>query len=203
MTAVPLFSMVDGMAPVTNVLGVSDPDVHRIDGRWTMYLGGFTTRLRVELFSATLPAGAPIGSDGWTLTTQPGSARRALPLVPPPPRGQWDRYGMHTPCYVGGPDDRRIYYAGRRSRAHTGPTSRYAIGVLRQVGGRWVRHGPPVMAGTTERPSALEPLVRCDDGIWRMWFQSTVSEPGPGEMPDYRIHYCESEPVRVTGCHSE
>lgn len=118
MTAVPLFSMIDGLAPVTNVLAVSDPNVHRIDSRWTMFLGGFTTRLRVELFSATLPVGAPLGSDDRVLTTQPGAPRRALSLVPPPPQGEWDRYGMHTPCYVEGrnPDDRRIYYAGRRSR---------------------------------------------------------------------------------------
>ncbi len=36
------------------LLGVSDPDVHWIDGRWTMFLGGFTTRFRNSLFTAVL-----------------------------------------------------------------------------------------------------------------------------------------------------
>lgn len=195
--AVPLFSMIDGLRPVTNVIGVSDPDVHRIDGRWTMFLGGFTTGLRVGLFSAALPLGAPLSSVQWKLTTQPGAPGRALPIVDDPPRGAWDRPGMHTPCYVqgetaDGEPERRIYYAGRCSRAHTGRTSRYAIGVLRQIGGRWVRYGPPVLTGTTERPSALEPTVRFDRGVWRMWYQSTAGQPGPGERPDYRISYVES-----------
>ncbi len=189
--ATPLFSMVDGLAPVTNVLGVSDPDVHLVDGRWTMFLGGFTTRLRVSLFTATLPPGASLSSNEWTLTTQHGRVQQALPLVADPPRRAWDAQGMHTPCFVDGPE-RRVYYAGRSSRAVTGVDSRYAIGVLRQIGGRWVRHGPPVHVGTDERPSALEPHVRVDDGLWRMWYLSTVGEPGPGELPDYRIHYVES-----------
>ncbi len=196
-TAVPLFSMIDGLRPVRNLIGVSDPDVHRIDGRWTMFLGGFTTGLRVGLFSAALPPGAPLSSLQWALTTQPGAPGRALPIVDNPPRGAWDRPGMHTPCYVegetaDGEPERRIYYAGRCSRAVTGPSSRYAIGVLRQIGGRWVRHGPPVLTGTAERPSALEPTVRFDRGVWRMWYQSTVGEPGPGEQPDYRICCTES-----------
>lgn len=196
-SAVAFFDMLEGLSPVTNVIGVGDPNVHKIDGRWTMFLGGFTTRLRVSLLSATLPAGAPLSSNEWTLTTQPGRPYRALPIVANPPRGQWDQYGMHTPAYVeghtaaGGPD-RRIYYAGRSSAAHFGPSSRYAIGVLRQVAGRWVRHGPPVHVGTPERPSVLEPLIRFDDRRWRLWYLSAVGEPGPGELPDYRIEYIES-----------
>lgn len=63
------FDMLRGLAPVRNVLGLSDPDVHRIDGRWVMFLGGFTTRLRVSLFTAVLPEGAPLASDGWALVT--------------------------------------------------------------------------------------------------------------------------------------
>jgi hypothetical protein len=162
-----------------------------------MFPGGFTTRLRVSLLSATLPPGAPLSSNEWTLTTQPGRPHRAMPIVADPPGGQWDRYGMHTPAYVegrtaAGTAERRIYYAGRSSVAHVGPGSRYAIGVLRQVAGRWVRHGPPVHVGTPTRPSVLEPLIRFDDGRWRLWYLSTVGEPGPGELPDYRIEYTES-----------
>lgn len=196
-STVALFNMLEGLYPVRNVLAVGDPNVHQIDGTWTMFLGGFTTRFRVSLFSATLPFGAPLSSNEWTLTTQPGRPHRALPIVADPPKGQWDHHGMHTPAYVEGrtskgAPERRIYYAGRSSAAHFGPDSRYAIGLLRQVAGRWVRHGPPVHVGTPERPSVLEPLIRFDDGRWRLWYLSTVSEPGPGELPDYRIEYTES-----------
>ncbi len=55
--------MLKGLAPVRGVLGLSDPDVHWIDGRWTMFLGGFTTRFRNSLFTAVLPLGAPLASD--------------------------------------------------------------------------------------------------------------------------------------------
>ncbi|PZG09942.1 hypothetical protein C1J01_36990, partial [Nonomuraea aridisoli] len=74
-----LFDMLDGL-PVRNVFGVSDPDVHRIGDRWVMFLGGFTTRLRVSLFAAALPPGAPLSDDRWALLTDPRRPRRAVPL---------------------------------------------------------------------------------------------------------------------------
>ncbi|WP_405058538.1 hypothetical protein OG474_38220 [Kribbella sp. NBC_01505] len=61
-TAVPgsarkLWDMVDGPMP-RGLLGVGDPDVHHVNGRWIMYLGGFSSTLRNRLYRATLPAGA-------------------------------------------------------------------------------------------------------------------------------------------------
>jgi len=125
------FDMLDGLAPVRNVLGVGDPDVHHVDGRWTMFLGGFTTRFRVALFVAVLPPGAPLSSQDWALLTDPRHPRRAVPLTPDPPRRAWDRKGMHAPSYVrgrrrDGTEEERIYYAGRSSASTTGPSSHRA-----------------------------------------------------------------------------
>ncbi|PZG05378.1 hypothetical protein C1J01_43530 [Nonomuraea aridisoli] len=100
---------------------------------------------------------------------------------------------MHTPSYVRAGAEERVYYAGRSTRAVTGRASRYAIGCLIRTPVGWRRHGPPVHTGTAERPSVLEPLVRHDEGLWRMWYLSAVGEVGRGELPDYRIEYVESE----------
>lgn len=202
--AVVLFDMLHGLAPVRGVLGLSDPDVHWLDGRWTMFLGGFTTRFRVSVFTAVLPEGAPLASTAWTLVTRADRPRRAVPLTPDPPRGAWDAYGMHTPSYVraahgDGTTEERVYYAGRASRANTGPRSRYAIGALVRTLSGWQRHGPPVHRGTAARPSVLEPLVRYDEGRYRMWYLSAIGEVGRHEMPDYQFEYVESDdgPLRL------
>jgi hypothetical protein len=191
--AVVFFDMLTGLHPVRNVWGVSDPDVHKIDGRWVMFLGGVTNRLKVQLFAAVLPEGAPLSSTAWSLVTDPPG--KAVPLAPAPPKGQWDARGMHTPSYVRGPGGReeRIYYAGQSSRSVTGKRSRYAIGYLVRTHAGWQRHGPPVHIGTPERPSVLEPLVRYDDGVWRMWYVSAPHEVGRGELPDYQLEYVEGD----------
>lgn len=196
--AVVFFDMLSGLRPVRNVWGVSDPDVHKLDGRWVMFLGGFTNRLKVLPLAATLPEGASLSSQEWSLVTDPRRPHLAVPLVPAPPRGQWDTYGMHTPSYVRGrlPDGQeqeRIYYAGRSSRSFSGKDSRYAIGYLLRTPVGWRRHGPPVHTGTPARPSVLEPLVRYDDGAWRMWYLSAIGEVGRGELPDYQMEYVESD----------
>jgi hypothetical protein len=184
--AVVLFDMLAGLHPVRNVWGVSDPDVHKLDGRWVMFLGGLTNRFKVLLFAATLPEGAPLASTAWSLVTDPSRPGRAVPLTPAPRRGRWDAGGMHTPSYVrgrlpgpGGRTEERIYYAGHPSRSVTGKHSRYAIGCLVRTPTGWQRHGPPVHTGTPERPSVLEPLVRYDDGVWRMWYLSTPPRGRP------------------------
>src|SRR5690625_6733627 len=48
-----LFSMSTGYAPLTNLLGAGDPNVHWIDGRWWMFFGAFRTTLRNNIFAAT------------------------------------------------------------------------------------------------------------------------------------------------------
>lgn len=191
----PLFAMLGDPRPGHGLLGVSDPDVHHLDGGWSMFLGAFTTGFAVRIVEARLPIGAPITDDRWAFVT--GERGRATPIGAPTHRNAWDRAGMHTPSYVAGRiGDRqveRIYYAGRRSQKITGPESRYSIGYVERVEGVWRRGTSPVLTGDDTRPSVLEPFVICQDGVWRMWFLSAIGEVGRNEQPDYELRYAESE----------
>jgi hypothetical protein len=189
--ASPLFGMLGAARPGHGLLGVSDPDVHRRDGVWTMFLGAFTTRFAVRIVEARLPPGATVDDDSWQFVT--GRGGRAVTLGAPPDRRAWDAAGMHTPSYVNGPGAERIYYAGRRTRRITGPGSRYAIGCLERRDGAWRRRPGPVLTGDAARPSVLEPFVLHADGRWRMWFLSAIGETGRGEQPDYQLRYTESD----------
>ena len=191
-----LFDMAKGL-PVRNVIGVGDPDIHLLDGRWMMFLGGFTTGFAVRIFEARLPVGDELDSDRWALRTVPGRPRRAAQLFTPPRLGSWDSHGTHTPSYVSGRSARgtpaqRIYYAGRSTIRNGGPGSRYAIGAAELQEGRWIRRASPVLTGDSRRPSAFEPLVRYEGGTWRIWYLSAPNEVGRDEQPDYELRYRES-----------
>lgn len=182
----PIWDMLGPRMP-RGVLGLSDPDVHLIDGRWAMFIGGFSTSFRNRLYRARLPAGAGPDHGCWVLDRRP--------IVADPPKGAWDAGGMHTPSYVppheGGPA--RIYYAGRATTRHYGEGSAYAIGVFTlDEQGVWVRRDAPVVRGWLERASVLEPLVITVEGGYRMWFLATPHEVGPGEQPDFELHVTDS-----------
>lgn len=187
-----LWDMLDGPMP-RGVLGLSDPDVHHVDGRWVMYLGGFSTSFRNRLYRAALAPGAEPALRGWRLDRD--GHGRLRPLAPDGRRGAWDAGGMHTPSYV--PPHRgfpaRVYYAGRRTARRYGDGSAYAVGLLeRGPDGSWSRRPGPVVEGSGDRPGALEPtVVPVDDG-YRMWFLSTPHEVGPGEQPDFELRVCDS-----------
>lgn len=187
-----LWDMLDGPVP-RGVLGLSDPDVHEVDGRWVMLVGGFSTSFRNRLYRATLPAGADVDLDGWRLDRD--ASGRLVALVPDGRRGTWDAAGMHTPAYApphrGAPA--RVYYAGRRTSRRYGPGSAYAVGALEQrPDGGWERLPGPLVRGDDERPSALEPtVVPVADG-YRMWFLAAPHEIGPGEQPDFEIRVSDS-----------
>lgn len=190
-----LFDMLDSPRPGHGLLGVSDPDIHHLDGRWCMVVGAMNSRFRVRLYEARLPEGADITDDCWQFVTDDDDHAVALGA---PEHGAWDSPGMHSPTYVRGPaNDRtveRIYYAGQLSRAMSGKRSRYAIGYLeRSPGGQWVRHSEPVLYGDDTRPSAMEPYVLWAGGQWRMWYLACVGEVGRGELPDYEMRYTTSE----------
>ncbi len=193
-TAAPevLWDMLDGPMP-RGMLGNGDPDVHLIDGRWTMFLGGFSTSFRNRLYRATLADGAELSSGRWHVDRD--RRGRVAALVPDPPRGAWDAGGRHTPNYVPAVDGvgPRIYYAGRATSRHYGPTSRYSIGVLEFRDGRWQRRSEPVLEGAAPRSSVLEPLVIHTEGRYRMWFQTSPHVIGPGEQPDYELRCSDSE----------
>jgi hypothetical protein len=188
-----LFDMRDWFTPVRNVLGIGDPDVHKVDGRWTMFLGGFQTSFKNNLFTATLPPGAPLSSTEWRLTTVASNHRRAAPLVDQPPQGSWDAFGLHSPSYVQGPTARRIYYAGRGGKSVTDNTVPYAIGMLEWTGADWERRPAPVLRGTHDLPNVLEPKVRYLDGKWRMWYAATPVEAGKTITPTYQVRYVDSD----------
>lgn len=186
-----LFDMVGDPRPGHGLFGVSDPDLHLIDGRWTMFLGGFTTRFVVRIVAAQLPARADITDDRWQIVVN--NRGGAIQYGCPTSKDSWDWAGMHTPCYVRTADGvERIYYAGRLTRRHSRRQSRYAIGLLERDGDAWMRRDEPVLVGDAARPSVLEPRVIHADGRWRAWFLSAVGEVGPGEQPDYELRYAES-----------
>lgn len=101
---------------------------------------------------------------------------------------------MHTPSYVPpiGEQPARIYYTGRGSRKHYGPTSSYAIGAIEYIDGEWRRMDGPLIEGSGSRRSVLEPFVVTDRGRYVMWYQANPHEIGPGELPDYELRVAES-----------
>ncbi len=182
----PTWDMLGARMP-RGILGLSDPDVHLIDGRWVMFVGGFSSSFHNRLYRATLPAGAEPGQASWMLDDRP--------VVTDPPKGAWDAGGLHTPSYVPPRNGRgaRIYYAGRASARHYGEGSGYAIGVLTPgPDGGWVRHVEPVLRGWPGRASVLEPLVISVKDGYRMWFLATPHEVAPGEQPDFELHVADS-----------
>lgn len=188
----PLWDMLDGPMP-RGVLGLSDPNVHRIDGRWVMFLGGYSSSFRNRLYRATLPAGSTLSQHDWQF--ERASRGRLGALVRDGRRGAWDAGGMHTPSYVPGHvgHPARIYYAGRRTSKHYGEGSSYAIGMLEELpDGSWSRRPGPVLRGGGDRPSVLEPTVIPVEGGYRMWFLATPHEVGPGEQPDFELRVTDS-----------
>ncbi|RNL83347.1 hypothetical protein [Halostreptopolyspora alba] len=199
----PMFGMLDGYRPITNLLGAGDPNINKIDDRWWLFFGGFQRNFRNNLFSASLPKGAHPGENlDFRISTDPARPTTALPLVEQPEKGEWDHYGLHEPCFVHGmrrtPQGdqvpcRRIYYTGRSSRTTTGNDAPFAIGFLEHTPDGWRRHPEPVIVGDSRNPSALGPKVIFADGKWRMWFRAAPGEPAKGDTPVAEIHYTESE----------
>ncbi|GHC65081.1 hypothetical protein GCM10010136_07570 [Limoniibacter endophyticus] len=195
-----IFSMLDGYTGANNFLGTGDPNVCLFDGRWRMYLGGFHRGFKNNLFEATLPPGmGPAETTDWTFTKQEGDPKSAKMLVPQPPKGAWDHYGLHEPCHVIGPvssgDEpvRRIYYTGRASSETTGTEGQFSIGFLEWNQTGWQRHPEPIMSGRGEMRSALGPKVIYADEKWRMWFRMAPHEPAKGIPPRSQIFYSESD----------
>lgn len=205
---VQLFDAAVGFGPVRNLLAAADPDIQRINGRWWMFFGAANTdgssgSFAVNLFTASLPPDAPLSSPDWTITTAVEQPHRAQPLVELPERGCWDEW-LHTPSYVYAPSAvsvtgrqgttvmrERIYYTGSTGAGAEGRL--FAIGVMERVGNSWVRREEPVVRGTAACPCVLEPKVRFLDGKWRMWYLAAPKQAAPGELPEYRIEYLDSE----------
>lgn len=192
-----LWDMVEGPMP-RGVLGIGSGDLVRGNEHTVLYLGGYSTSFRNRLYAATALSSEPLPNAAWTVQT--GRSGRARALVPDPPRSAWDGGGMHTASFLPATEDApaRIYYAGRSGRRHVGSASRYAIGVLEHVDGRWQRTGAPVLTGEGERPSVLEPRVVRDAGLYILWYLATPHEVAPGEQPDYELR-CTTSRDGLTG----
>ena len=183
----------DPFDPATDSRGaeVLDPSVVYRDGRWWMCLAGQSEGYGPpELFSASLAPGAPLSSQGWTLTRN--SAGKLTPLAGRDASRPWDgNGGRHCPSYVKGWDPRksewveRIYYAGGADHIW-GP---YTIGYLEWDGARWVDSPAPVFtaAHAWEHGSVYEPNLIYHDGKWKMWYVAGANHD------DYLVHgYSES-----------
>jgi hypothetical protein len=86
-----------------------------------------------------------------------------------------------------------IYYTGRNSRSFVENDRPLAIGVIEKGPQGWVRHRDPVLRGTDDYGSVLEPKVRYFDGKWRMWYVATPKVAGRKTPPNYQVRYVESD----------
>lgn len=182
----PLWDMVEGPMP-RGLLGLGSGDLLSTELEHVQLLGGYSTSFRNRLYRATAPADDDMSSAHWTLDATRGG--RARQLVEDAPRGSWDAGGIHTPSYVAanGGQPARIYYAGRGGRRHYGDGSAYSIGVLEWDGTAWLRRDEPVLRGTGDRTSVLEPLVVYFGEAYHLWYLATPHEVAPGEQPDYQL----------------
>ncbi len=171
-----IFDPADGFGPFEDPYIATDSTLAKRDGRWWMYLGGkLMSKPGIQLFSASLPPGAPLSATGWTLTADPADPRKVAVVAPQQASEAWDlRGGRHCPSYVRGFDPaggawvERIYYAGGAENAW-GP---YTIGYLEWDGRRWVEQPEPVFVANEEweRGSVYEPNLVYADGHWKMWY---------------------------------
>ncbi len=192
-----IFDPKDGFAPIENVFVATDSTLAKRGNRWWMYLAGkLVDHAAIDLFTASLPEGAPLSADGWTLTPDPAQPKRVALLAGYERSSAWDlKGGRHCPSYVEGWDPRanrsveRIYYAGGATNVW-GP---YTIGYLEWDGERWVDQPEPAFVAEEpwERGSVYEPNLVYADGRWRMWYVAGSN------ADDYLVHgYAESEDGR-------
>ncbi|MGA8431684.1 MAG: hypothetical protein WB729_17805 [Candidatus Sulfotelmatobacter sp.] len=175
-TETKIFDPADGFAPLSDVIVATDSSVAHRDGRWWMFLAGkVANREGIQLFSASLPEGAPLAAAGWKLTPDRDDRAKVAMLAGQEKSGPWDlKGGRHCPCYVKGWDaDRdawieRIYYAGGAENVW-GP---YTIGYLEWDGGAWVDQPAPVFVANEEweHGSVYEPNLIYANGKWKMWY---------------------------------
>ena len=192
------FKIFDPGDPATGSGGAEllDPSVVQRGGRWWMYLAGQAAGYGpTEIYSASLPPGAPLSAVGWTPTRNPEG--QLTPLAGHQASHGWDgQGGRHCPSYVRGWDPRRqawverIYYAGAANHLW-GP---YTIGFLEWDGEHWIDQPEPVFRANEdwEQGSVYEPNLIYHDGKWKLWYVAGSNHE------DYLVHgYAESEDGRT------
>lgn len=173
-----------------------DPSVVDRAGQWWLYLAGQAHGYgATDLYSASLPAGAPLTAAGWNLAR--GDAGELRPVAPRRSSQPWDgNGGRHCPSYVKGWDPKasrwveRIYYAGAADHLW-GP---YTIGYLEWDGEHWIDQPQPIFTAMEdwEHGSVYEPNLIYHDGKWKLWYVAGSNQA------DYLVHgYAESEDGRT------
>lgn len=169
-----------------------DPSVVKRGEQWWLYLAGQASGYGpTDIYSASLPPGAPLSATGWALTRE--AAGELAPVAARRFSGEWDgNGGRHCPSYVKGWDPgkgewvERIYYAGAAENLW-GP---YTIGFLQWDGEHWIDQPEPAFTANEdwEHGSVFEPNLIYYDGKWRMWFVAGSNQE------DYLVQgYAESE----------
>ncbi|MCV9887017.1 hypothetical protein [Metabacillus halosaccharovorans] len=193
-----LFDQIDKYKGIHNILGIGDPHVVKIQNQWWMFVGGFQTNFKNNIFTASLPVGDPLSSNNWSITTYEDREKKAKPLCENSQKGSWDFYGFHTPCYVSGIDQNgtvveRVYYTGRASNKVVDNQAPYSIGMLEKTVDGWNRYPSPILRGTKDSPNVLEPKIRYIAEKWRAWYVTTKQETGKNGYPNYTMMYAESD----------
>ena len=90
-----IFDPADGFAPLTNVGELTDGTLAKRgdhhDDEWWMFLAGEAGGCEsIELFSASLPPGAPLSANGWRLTPSPDDPQKIAPLASHELSNHWD-----------------------------------------------------------------------------------------------------------------
>jgi hypothetical protein len=171
-----IFDPADGFTPLTDTLTLTDSSVAKRSNRWWMYLAGRAmNRESIELFSASLPEGAPLAATGWSPTARSDDRTKIADLAGHQSSKAWDlKGGRHCPSYVRGWNPERnawverVYYAGGASNVW-GP---YTIGFLEWDGSEWVDQLAPAFTANEvwEHGSVHEPNLVYHDGKWKLWY---------------------------------
>lgn len=188
----------DPRDPATRTAGaeVLDATVVQRNNQWWMFLAGQAAGYGApQLYSASLPLGAPLSATGWTLTRT--ATGEFVPLAPQQVSRAWDgNGGRHCPAYVRGWDPHqqqwveRIYYAGGAQNIW-GP---YTIGYAEWNGEAWIDQPEPAFIASEdwEHSSVYEPNLIYHGGKWKLWYVAGSNHES------YLVHgYAESEDGRT------